>query len=47
MGEEFRIRRGMAEALYTKMEYQTMANADFLAYQRARNTAQGLVIYCR
>lgn len=47
MGEEFRIRRGMAEALYTKMEYQTMVNADFLAYQRVRNTAQGLVIYCR
>ena len=47
IGEEFRLRRGMAEALYTKMEYQTMADADFLAYQRARNTAQGLVIYCR
>lgn len=47
MGEEFRLRRGKADALYTKIEYQTMADANFLEYSPVSSTGTGLTLIVR
>lgn len=47
MGDEFRLAKGTATALYTSIEYQTMADANFLEYSPVSNTGTGLMLIVR